>query len=217
MIANDSDPDNTLAQLNITNVSGASGGNASHAGSAVTFTDTGSSGGSFNYTLSDGTLTASGQVAVTQDTSGALDGTNGNDILIGKAGGSTINGNGGNDILIGNSGADIMNGGAGNDTFVFRSITDSQPGSGHFDTIGDFTHNSDHIDLSAIAGATSVQGVVGAASTVAANSISWFVDNAHNETVLYVNTTATANHVDMEIHLTGTNINLSGTDILHHT
>ncbi len=55
------------------------------------------------------------------------------------------------------------------------------------------------------------------ANTVAANSISWFVDNAHNETVLYVNTTATANHVDMEIHLTGTNINLTGSDILHHT
>jgi len=52
---------------------------------------------------------------------------------------------------------------------------------------------------------------------VAANSISWFVDNTHNETVLYVNTTATANHVDMEIHLAGTNINLTGSDILHHT
>ena len=48
------------------------------------------------------------------------------------------------------------------------------------------------------------------ANTVAANSISWFADNAHNETVLYVNTTAAANHVDMEIHLTGTNINLTG-------
>ena len=33
---------------------------------------------------------------------------------------------------------------------------------------------------------------------------------------LYVNTSATANHVDMEIHLTGTNINLTGSDILHH-
>ena len=55
------------------------------------------------------------------------------------------------------------------------------------------------------------------ANTVAANSISWFADNAHNETVLYVNTTAAANHVDMEIHLTGTNINLTGSDILHHT
>jgi hypothetical protein len=52
---------------------------------------------------------------------------------------------------------------------------------------------------------------------VAAHSISWFVDNASNQTIVYVNTTDTTNHVDMEIHLTGTNINLSGSDILHHT
>jgi hypothetical protein len=55
------------------------------------------------------------------------------------------------------------------------------------------------------------------ADTVAANSISWFKDNAQNQTILYVNTTTMANHVDMEIHLTGTNINLTGSDILHHT
>ena len=108
-------------------------------------------------------------------------------------------------------------GGAGNDTFVFKSVTDSQPGAGHFDTITDFTHGTDHIDLTSIAGAANLQGQVAEASMVAANSISWFVDNTHNETVLYVNTTATANHVDMEIHLAGTNINLTGSDILHHT
>ena len=109
-----------------------------------------------------------------------------------------------------------MTGGGGNDIFVFKAVTNSQPGVGHFDTIADFTHNSDHIDLTAIAGATNVQGLVAAASTVAANSISWFVDNAHNETVLHVNSTAMANHVDMEIHLAGININLADSDILHH-
>jgi Ca2+-binding RTX toxin-like protein len=109
-----------------------------------------------------------------------------------------------------------MKGGGGNDTFVFKAITDSQPGAGHSDTITDFLAGTDRIDLSAIVGASNVQGVVGMADTVAANSISWFVDNAHNQTVVYVNTSATANHVDMEIHLTGTNINLTGSDILHH-
>ena len=39
----------------------------------------------------------------------------------------------------------------------------------------------------------------------------------NNQTIVYVNSSDTANHVDMEIHLTGTNINLSGSDILHHT
>jgi hypothetical protein len=38
---------------------------------------------------------------------------------------------------------------------------------------------------------------------------------ADQETVLYVNTTA--NHVDMEIHSSGTDINLTGSDILNHT
>jgi VCBS repeat-containing protein len=104
-----------------------------------------------------------------------------------------------------------------NDTFVFKAVSDSLPGAGHFDTITNFVHSADHIDLTSIAGAANVQGQVAEASMVAANSISWFVDNTHNETVLYVNTTATANHVDMEIHLAGTNINLTGSDILHHT
>ena len=134
-------------------------------------------------------------------------------ILIGSNGNDTLTGGSHNDTIIGSGGGDTLTGGSGNDTFVFRALADSQPGAGHFDTITDFTHNSDYIDLSAIAGATSVQGVVGTANTVAANSISWFVDNTHNETVLYVNTTATANHVDMEIHLTGTNISLGSTDI----
>ena len=54
-----------------------------------------------------------------------------------------------------------------------------------------------------------------AGESVAANSISWFKDGS--QTIVYVNTTAGAGHVDMEIHLTGSNINLSGSDILHHT
>ncbi|HET9716230.1 MAG TPA: VCBS domain-containing protein [Pseudolabrys sp.] len=120
------------------------------------------------------------------------------------------------DIIAAAPGATLA-GDAGNDTFVFKAITDSQPGAGNFDTITDFTHNVDHIDLTAIAGANLVQGLVDTASTVDAHSISWFVDNLSNQTIVYVNTTGTANHVDMEIHLAGTNINLSGADILHHS
>ena len=137
-------------------------------------------------------------------------------IFIGSANADTLIGGPQNDTFIGGGGGDTMKGGGGSDTFVFKTITDSQPGTGHFDTITDFTAGTDRIDLSAIVGASNVQGLVGMANTVAANSISWFADNAHNETVLYVNTTAAANHVDMEIHLTGTNINLTGSDILHH-
>ncbi|MGB2595314.1 MAG: M10 family metallopeptidase C-terminal domain-containing protein, partial [Pseudolabrys sp.] len=137
-------------------------------------------------------------------------------IFIGSANADTLIGGPQNDTFIGGGGGDTMKGGGGSDAFVFKTVTDSQPGTGHFDTITDFTAGTDRIDLSAIVGASNVQGQVGMANTVAANSISWFADNAHNETVLYVNTTAAANHVDMEIHLTGTNINLTGSDILHH-
>jgi hypothetical protein len=42
------------------------------------------------------------------------------------------------------------------------------------------------------------------------------VDSAHNQTIVYVNTSnSVLNNVDMEIHLTGSNINLQGTDIHH--
>jgi hypothetical protein len=120
-------------------------------------------------------------------------------------------------VIDAGNGGNTLTGTAGSDTFLFKAIIDSQPGAGNFDTITNFAHNSDHIDLTGVAGANTVQGLVDAASTVAAHSISWFVDNASNQTIVYVNTTDTANHVDMEIHLTGTNINLSGSDILHHT
>ena len=219
LLANDTDVDTPHDQLAVLpfGFQNAVGGTTNAGSDSVIFTITDPNGGSFNYAVTDGTLNSAAKVIAVQTTSGDLNGTNGADILIGKAGGSVMNGNGGNDVLVGNTGADKMTGGAGNDTFVFMALTDSKPGAGNFDTIIDFTHNSDHIDLSAIAGATNVQGAVGAANTVAANSISWFVDNAHNETILYVNATAAANHVDMEIHLTGTNINLTGSDILHHT
>jgi Ca2+-binding RTX toxin-like protein len=185
----------------------------------VNFTDTGnnSPGGSFDYTVSDGTLSATGHVTVTDVSGTTLNGTAGNDIFIAKSGGSTMNGGGGNDVFIGNTGADTMNGGSGNDTFVFKATTDSPSGAGH-DTINNFTHGTDHLDFTAIAGATQVQAnAVAALNTVDAHSISWFVDGVNNQTIVYVNTTNTPNTVSMEVHLTGANINLTGADILHHS
>ena len=90
-------------------------------------------------------------------------------------------------VIDAGNGGNTLTGTAGSDTFVFKAITDSQPGAGNFDTITNFTHNSDHIDLTAIAGANAVQGLVDAASTVDAHSISWFVDSANNQTIVYVN------------------------------
>jgi Ca2+-binding RTX toxin-like protein len=232
LLYNDTDVDGNPIAVTATN--GASSGGVSPANgnpiTTVTFTDNAGSlnGGSFTYTGSTSSPSASDTGIVTVDRSQdatTLTGTDFGEIFLGRNGANnTINANGGNDVLIGGTGndtlnggagADLMTGGGGSDTFVFKAITDSQPGTGHFDTITDFTPGTDHLDLTALAGATSVQQAL-ALNTVGANSISWFADSAHNQTIVYVNTTGTPNHVDMEIHLTGSNINLSGADILHH-
>lgn len=69
-------------------------------------------------------------------------------VLQGNSGTNTINGGSGNDTLIGAADADVLTGSSGADKFVFAV------GSGN-DTITDFTHASDDINLSAISEITS--------------------------------------------------------------
>jgi Ca2+-binding RTX toxin-like protein len=171
-------------------------------------------GGAGNDIISGGN-SGTGETIYGGSGNDTINGNNGADTLYGGSGNDIINGGEGKDIIIGGYGADTLTGGLANDTFKFLSVIDSR-GSQN-DTIQDFVSGNDIIDLTAIDGATAIQGSVGSAGTVAAHSISWFVDNAANQTIVYVNTTDTANHADMEIHLTGSNINLSGNDILHHT
>lgn len=72
-----------------------------------------------------------------------IDGTGGDDgnELYGNKVDNTLSGLGANDILDGGRGNDHLVGGDGNDTFVFSSRYD-------MDTIVDFTHGEDMIDLS---------------------------------------------------------------------
>jgi serralysin len=86
------------------------------------------------------------------------------DIIHGFGGNDTIRGNGSGDRIAGGLGADRLTGNAGQDVFVFASILESAPhqsglvdgrftlsaGSAQRDTITDFTHGQDKIDLSAI-------------------------------------------------------------------
>ncbi|HEX5509910.1 MAG TPA: M10 family metallopeptidase C-terminal domain-containing protein, partial [Pseudolabrys sp.] len=167
--------------------------------------------GSFDYTVSDpDSLSDTGHVTVSKQSGNTLNGSSVSEILIGNSEANTLNGGGGADILIGNG---------GDDTFVFKSVTDSQPGAGHYDTINDFAAGADHIDLTAITGATNIQDLA-QGNTLAAHSVGWLVDSAHDQTIVYVNTTDTAEtpgHTDMEIHLVGTNIDLSNAFLLHHS
>ena len=62
-----------------------------------------------------------------------------------------IGSQGGDETLIGNGGGDTLTGGSGNDTFKYAAVTNSGPGAGAYDTITDFVHGQDKIDLSALA------------------------------------------------------------------
>ncbi|MEG4631368.1 Ig-like domain-containing protein [Microcoleus sp. AR_TQ3_B6] len=166
LLANDTDVDGD--PLSITGVSGATNGTAvlnnngtpsNTADDFIVFTPTtGFSGnGSFNYTLSDGSLTDIGNVtvAVGINLSGGnnddlLNGTAGNDSLSGGNGQDTLNGYAGNDTLKGGNGADhlkggtgndILTGGSGSDTFIFAALDGT-------DTIIDFNDGVDYIGLS---------------------------------------------------------------------
>jgi Ca2+-binding RTX toxin-like protein len=65
-----------------------------------------------------------------------------NNDIRGNSGANTLNGMGGNDTLNGMGGSDVLWGGAGNDTFVFEGFADPR-----MDTIADFEHGKDRIDL----------------------------------------------------------------------
>ncbi|WP_106513519.1 calcium-binding protein [Allosphingosinicella deserti] len=110
-------------------------------------------GGAGNDLIKGGS--ASGPAGVTND----LDGGAGNDRLVGGDSDdvatvrNTLHGGAGNDVLVaGSNGGELFSpsagnfddlwGGAGNDTFVFRPFN-------HHDTIHDFAHGKDLIDLTA--------------------------------------------------------------------
>ncbi|MFO1142690.1 MAG: VCBS domain-containing protein [Amaricoccus sp.] len=111
LLNNDIDPDGGSTP-DISGVSNPSGLTASHSAGTgtngtVTVNDTTPGGGSFSYSATDGTTVGPlGTVTVSQDTSGTLDGTTGNDILVGANVGTTLVGGDGNDILLGGSSSD---------------------------------------------------------------------------------------------------------------
>src|SRR6476661_10923499 len=166
LLANDTDPDSN--PLSITGVSNATNGTAvlnnngtpgNTADDFIVFTPTtGFSGNaSFDYTLSDGSLTDIGNVTVAVGTnlSGGngddlLNGTAGNDNLTGGTGQDTLNGSAGNDTLNGGNGADKLTGGTGNDILTGGSASDTFifAASHGTDTITDFKKGVDYIGLS---------------------------------------------------------------------
>ena len=222
LLRNDSDPDSSIdlspSALGIISTTDATATHTDGTGTNgfITAADTGSSGGSFDYAITDSLATVSATATISQDTIGALNGTNGVDILIGKATGSTIDGGAGNDILVGGngndtlkgrSGSDILVGGTGNNTFIFSSKTDLAVGTLR-DVIRDFKPGAggDIIDVNLIDANTKLIGnqsfmFIGGSAFSAPAQIRAVSDGASG-TILKFNTTGTSG-AELEIQITG--------------
>ncbi|WP_262027666.1 M10 family metallopeptidase [Microvirga sp. Mcv34] len=86
----------------------------------------------------------------------SITGNQGANQLTGGAGADKLSGLDGADLLNGGFGADTLSGGSGADIFDFKSVKDSA--SSARDTIMDFVHGTDHIDLRSIDASTTVRG-----------------------------------------------------------
>lgn len=143
LLANDSDPDGN--PLDIESVGNATSGDTvslipgAGTDGLVTFIDGGdeTDAASFTYVATDGQLSSNSVVVnVTMDLDGIIDGTAGNDILVGAASeGATFVGNGGNDILFGGNQSDI---------FDYNALSDRGTTG---DVIGNFEKGADKLDL----------------------------------------------------------------------
>jgi Ca2+-binding RTX toxin-like protein len=195
--------------LNVTSVDVASGLSIATGGGSNTITATALTAG---HVL---TLTGSSAATVTLNAGNLSAGTySGNITVTGGATANTITVGSGDDTITGGGGADTLTGGAGSDTFKYNLTSDSTLVSP--DTITDFTHNSDKIDVSAITGITAVQGLISGATQVLGNSIAWIVVGSN--TVVLANATASSEVqglADMEIILTGNSLGLAGSDFMH--
>ena len=174
-------------------------------------------------------VTVDATAIVGDDNANTLTGTSGNDTMLGLGGNDTLNGGEGNDTLIGGAGADTMTGGAGNDVFVYgpivRRVAESGPADTARDTITDFVHLSDMIDLSAIdadkgrgQGAGGGQAgdqafkFAGENANVVANSVTWFeIEDGNTIIQADVNGNTTA---DFTVVLTGIGKNLTVQDFV---
>lgn len=142
----------------------------------------------------------------------------GNDTIQGMNGHDTIYGGSGNDKITGGGGPDDLWGGSGNDIFIYTATSDSAPpppaGSG-FDTIHDFHHGFDKIDVSLIdanSNSAGTQHFTFNGLTATANGI-WFTESA-TETILHFDVNGNTANDEMTIHLTGIGLGLTAADFI---
>jgi Ca2+-binding RTX toxin-like protein len=132
----------------------------------------------------------------------------------GSAYADTFLGDANNTAFQGDGGNDTITGGLGNDTFVFGALTDSTVSAS--DTITDFVHGQDKINLTAIDSDPSVAldqafGFGGNNNNVVAHSVTWFETGGNTIVQGDVNGDTNA---DFQIILTGINKGLATSDFL---
>jgi Ca2+-binding RTX toxin-like protein len=135
-------------------------------------------------------------------------------VLTGSSSGNVLIGLDGNDVLYGGNGGDTLIGGSGADRFVFTVLANSSPAIP--DTIVDFTHGVDLIDLSAIDANTSAGGdqafaFAGQNANAVAHAIIWYETGGNTVVQVDVNGNTIA---DLAIILAGIDHNLSSTDFI---
>ncbi|TGQ15959.1 hypothetical protein EN809_010445 [Mesorhizobium sp. M2E.F.Ca.ET.166.01.1.1] len=136
------------------------------------------------------------------------------DTLTGSTAANVISGLAGDDLINGGAGADILIGGIGNDRFIFKAIADSN--SSGWDTLNDFQHGADKIDVSAIDANASVAGnqafsFGGQNTSVVAHALTWFEDGTNTVVQADVNGDSVA---DVMVVLLGKNLNLAQNDFV---
>jgi VCBS repeat-containing protein len=160
--------------------------------------------------------TNSAELIIATPSADTVDALNGGDTIYGRAGDDTILGGGNNDIIYagsgndkitGGAGVDTMYGGSGNDTFVFNVVGDSNSNPTNSDTIADFHHGYDKIDLAAV-----YSGTLNFAGIATANSV-WITESGGN-TLVNVDTNGSPGNAETVIKLTGTGLGLTASDFV---
>ena len=182
--------DTLTGDVNPNMIAGGAGNDTLHGDGGADILDGGSGFDYASYLNSSGGVTASLSNPAINTGEAAGDTYISIECLSGSPFADTLIGSqGGDDTLTGNGGGDTLTGGSGNDTFKYAAVTNSGPGAGAYDTITDFVHGQDKIDLSALAGLiNALATVTSAPASVAADGVVAYVSGG--STTLYANTSS---------------------------